>query len=95
MILQIFSVLDRKAKNYNLPFYCPTIEVAQRAFAQSVNDPASGMAYTHPEDFTLYHIGTFDDETGYTTSFEPVPKGNGLGFRYTNNLGAQNADASE
>lgn len=84
MILQVFSVLDRKAKNYNLPFYCPTKEVAQRAFAHSVNDPQSGMAFSHPEDFTLYHVGEYNDETGATSSFEPVPIGNGLTYKLAN-----------
>jgi len=63
MKLQIFSVYDSKAAVYCAPFFCPTMAVAQRAFARTAADPETQM-YAFPQDFTLFHLGEFDDEKG-------------------------------
>lgn len=71
--LQAFSVYDEKAQSYNLPFFYPQINLAVRALTDSLQNPDSIVA-RHPEDFTLYHIGTFNDLTGKMESFvEPRP----------------------
>lgn len=63
MITQLFSVYDSKARCFAPPFCCPTKEVAMRTFGEAANDPATRVA-KFAEDFTLYHVGTFDDELG-------------------------------
>lgn len=37
---------------------------ALRNFLDMLNDPNSGTPYKHPDDFDLYVVGHFDDETG-------------------------------
>jgi len=62
-ILTIVAVKDRAVNAYNRPFYVPTIGAAVRSFTDEVNRKESEMQ-AHPEDYDLYDLGTFDDETG-------------------------------
>jgi hypothetical protein len=62
-ILTIVSVKDRAVDAYNRPFYVPTIGAAIRSFTDEVNRKDSEMQ-AHPEDYDLYDMGTFDDQTG-------------------------------
>lgn len=63
MIKQMFSIRDTKSAIYSDPFYAITHGVAERNFHEIAND-SSSIVYKHPEDFDLYHIGEFDDNTG-------------------------------
>lgn len=63
-----FSVYDEKAQAYNLPFFYPQVGLAYRAFTDMVKNESS-VIYRHPEDFSLYHIGSFDDICGKMESF--------------------------
>ena len=62
-ILTIVSVRDRAVDSYNRPFYVPTLGAAIRSFTDEVNRKESEMQ-AHPEDYDLYEMGTFDDQTG-------------------------------
>lgn len=75
MIHYIFSVHDAKAELFNPAFYFPTQGMAIRAFTEQVNSPDAGMLYRHPEDFSLWILGTFDDSNGHlSTSDDTYPK---------------------
>lgn len=71
--LQIFSIYDKKAVAYQNPFFYHQKGQALRAFEDAVNDPQ--IAFNkHPEDFSLFHIGEWDDSTGTIKSLpNPVP----------------------
>lgn len=69
MILEIFSVYDSKAKTWNNPIFTDNIATAKRLFYNSVNMEESTF-WKNPEDYTLFHIGTFDSETGTITALE-------------------------
>ena len=62
-ILTIVAVKDRAVDAYNRPFYVPTIGAAIRSFTDEVNRNESEMQ-AHPEDYDLYDMGTFCDQTG-------------------------------
>jgi len=62
MIKQIVCVYDSKAKAFMDPIFIPNIPIAQRAFKNAANDPTTYIAQS-PEDYTLFHIGNYDDET--------------------------------
>jgi hypothetical protein len=62
-ILTIVAVKDRAVDAYNRPFYVPTIGAAIRSFTDEVNRTESEMN-AHPEDYDLYEMGTFCDQTG-------------------------------
>lgn len=63
MKVQLFCVYDAQSKLYEVPFGRPTIGVAIRAFGQAVKTPDSALAKS-AADFSLWHIGAFDDEKG-------------------------------
>nr|QJB21640.1 MAG: nonstructural protein [Microvirus sp.] len=69
MKLDIFSVFDAKAKTFCTPFFSSNISTATRAFAHAANDKTTDIG-RYPSDFTLYHIGTFNDSD---CEFDLVP----------------------
>lgn len=77
MQLSIFCVYDAKAQAYLPPFFLPRKQMAVRAFAECVNSSEHQFG-KWPNDYTLFHIGAFNDETGLIDSFAPVSLGNGL-----------------
>lgn len=58
-----YSIRDVKAEVFHAPFFLPTDGAAVRAFQDVANDTNTQIG-RHPADFTLYHIGTFDDAYG-------------------------------
>lgn len=59
----MFSVFDSKAAVFGTPFFMPREAMAIRAFTDLVNDGRS-MVSQHPEDFSLFKVGWFDDDKG-------------------------------
>lgn len=65
----VCSVRDRALDAFMQPIFTPAMGVAIRSFADEVNRPDSPM-FSHPEDYDLYHIGTYDDSTGKLTAVD-------------------------
>lgn len=63
MHLKIFSIRDSKGEIYNQPFFQKTHGEAERNFRELVKDEKS-MISKYPDDFDLYYLGQFDDQTG-------------------------------
>lgn len=83
MIQQIFSVYDNKAKAFCFPFFAANKELALRYFANGAND-ATLQLCLHPEDFSLFHLGSWDDETSKFSPFDaPQPLGIAASFKTT------------
>jgi len=62
MRTKVFSVYDQKAKVYSQPFISPTVGYAVRMFEDQVR--TEGHAWNkHPEDYTLFEIGEYDDKS--------------------------------
>lgn len=70
MKLKSFAIFDEKIGAYNPPFFERAVGLAVRTFGDAVNDEKSGLN-KHPEDFALYEIGAYDEESG---AFENLPK---------------------
>lgn len=65
MIQFIVSVKDRCANAFGRPFFVPSVGLAIRSFSDEVNRSADdNQMNRHPEDFDLYELGTYDDESG-------------------------------
>lgn len=62
MIQNVFAVYDSKASAYLTPFFLPTTPMAVRVFSECANSTDHQFG-RHPEDYTLWHLGTFDDNT--------------------------------
>lgn len=63
MILKVFSVFDSKLQVFNTPFFSRSVADATRSFSDLVRDSRTTVGQ-HPEDFFLYEIGLYSDETG-------------------------------
>lgn len=63
MIKVVCSVFDSKAAVYANPFYSPNTAVAIRDFSHACHDPNVAL-FRNPEDYSLYQVATFDDESG-------------------------------
>lgn len=77
---QIVAVYDSKAKAFMDPIHVPNIGIAQRSFKIAVNDPTTYIAQS-PEDYTLFHLGGWDDETSNYDLFS-TPESLGLASTY-------------
>lgn len=74
MNMIVVSVRDAKAEMFLRPWFVQTTGIAVRAFTDEVNRvDISNPIYTHPTDFSLYELGTFNDNSGRFESHE-VPK---------------------
>lgn len=76
MIYLLVCVRDSAAKAFARPFAVPSTGLAVRSFADEVNrvdpaNPAANPMNAHPNDFELYEIGTFDEDTGKIAPCEP------------------------
>ncbi len=69
MRMKAFTIYDTKAKAYLPPFFLGETGQAVRHFTDAVNDGQSAFN-KHPEDYTLFEIGGYDDATGLVNSFE-------------------------
>lgn len=63
MILKAYSVYDNKALQYHPPFYASTDAAATRSLRDLVEDSNTTIG-RHPSDYTLFLVGTFDDQCG-------------------------------
>lgn len=82
MIIEIFSVFDSAANAFLDPFTAPTAESAIRSFRHTVNHGQNHISQ-FPEDYTLFHIGTFAADTGKLTAFA-APHSLGLALTFVN-----------
>lgn len=73
MIMQIFAVKDRALDAYMRPWFAHAPGQALRAFMDEINNP-QGEMFKHPDDYDLWHVGSFDDNTGQVTRLEGGPK---------------------
>jgi len=70
MKLEIFSILDIKTNVFNTPWFSRTQPDGVRSFKSVANDPSSFIS-KYPDDYHLYHLGTYEDTAG---AFELAPK---------------------
>lgn len=63
MRLTMYSIFDTASKSYMRPFFCAADGEAMRLFADIVNDGEHPVG-KHPEDYSVFRIGMFDDNKG-------------------------------
>lgn len=65
MIYFVCSVHDAAIGAFGRPAFVASMGQAIRSFTDEVNRGAEdNVMFKHPEDVSLYHLGTFDDGTG-------------------------------
>lgn len=77
---QIFTVYDSKAEVYTLPFFLSNQQMAQRTFKNWINDPQHTFG-RNPEDYTLFHIGEYDDDNATAVQDKIESLGIGIQFK--------------
>lgn len=85
MKYKIVTLRDRSADLYGQPSFVVNIGGAIRSFGDEVKRPHTddrpNVVNQHPEDFDLYLLGEYDDETGVFTN-EERPKQIAIGKDY-------------
>lgn len=73
MIVKIYAVFDAKAAFFGQPFFGQNDGSAIRDFSDAVNDGSNpnNMWHKHPEDFSLFYLGDFDNLSGEITPILP------------------------
>lgn len=69
--MKVCAVRDRAVDSFGQPIFVRAIGEAMRSFMDELNREGSPMG-AHPEDYDLYHIGDFDDQTGLLIACTPV-----------------------
>lgn len=64
---KVVAVKDRMVDAFMRPFTAPALGIAIRSFQDEVNRKDSEMN-KHPEDYDLFHLADWDDETGEFTN---------------------------
>lgn len=70
MNMNIFVVLDKAVGAYERPQFFRSDAEAMRAFVTAVEKPDSPF-HLHPEDYSFFRVGTYDDQTGELRPEEP------------------------
>lgn len=72
MLLNVYSIFDVKGKCFGQPFFMAHNGIALRSFSDLIQDKNTTIC-KHPEDFKLYLIGEYDDNSGALCS-KPQPE---------------------
>jgi len=73
MIHECFGIRDTCVGAYQVPMFFVNSAAAVRALGDAVNRAKEDNAfYQHPEHYQLWHLGSFDDESGLFTPVAPV-----------------------
>lgn len=70
MIYEVYSVMDKAVKAFLPPIFTRTRGEVMRSFAATVNEAGNQM-HKYSSDYTLYFLGSFDDNSGIFTSTDP------------------------
>lgn len=71
MKYMFYSVFDKGIMAYTRPFMMQADGQALRSFIDEASKPDSEIG-KHPEDYSLFRIGTFDETAGEVSGHEPV-----------------------
>lgn len=86
MKTKIFTVYDSKAECFSAPSFIGATGQATRSFEASANTPDNDFN-KYPGDFTLFEIGTWDDEKAIITMYESkVNLGTALEYKTSSNI---------
>ena len=69
-VFKVIAVKDELTNSFLQPTFIESLEEAERLFAYQIN--SIGLWKENPEDYSLYDIGTFDQETGSIIGINPV-----------------------
>lgn len=71
MIMKVYSIFDSKVAIYVPPFFVRNEGEMIRRLSDWVNSGQNNDLAKHPEDYTLYFLGEWDDNTAGFVANEP------------------------
>lgn len=71
MTTKIVTIFDTKANAFNKPVFVQSYAAAVRSFTDAVND-ASTEFFKHPEDYIMFGLGEYDENTAIFTLETPI-----------------------
>lgn len=71
MVLNAYSIYDRKALQYHPPFFASTDGAAVRSFSDLANDGNTTIG-RHPADYVLFFVGTYNDGNAELVAESPL-----------------------
>lgn len=71
MNLNVYSLFDQAAEAFTQPFFLHNDGLAIRAFQDNVNAPDTNVGQ-HPEQFTLFKLGSYNDTNGELSPITPT-----------------------
>lgn len=91
MKINVYAVRDRAMDGFLRPIFVQSDGVAIRSFVDELNRAAPDNAmYAHPDDYDLYYLGTFHEETGTFNTQPPKQIAIGKQVAIRDNQGANN-----
>ncbi len=75
----MLTIRDSAAEVYARPFFARAPGEAIRSFSDLVNEQDHPIG-EHPDHYTLFQIGSFDEQTGSVEAHEPRSLGNGMDY---------------
>lgn len=72
MIFKVMAIRDKAIEAFGQPVFVASVGQAVRSFGDEIKraDANNGMN-KHPEDYDLFLLGTYDDQTGTLESVDP------------------------
>lgn len=83
MTLEILAIRDRALNAYMRPFVAQSVGQAIRMFQDEINRVDSEMN-KHPDDYDLYHLGQFHENTGALHTLPSGPEQVAIGKQLVN-----------
>lgn len=83
MKLAVLSIRDLAINAFGQPVFFAAVGGAIRAFGDEINRVAENNNMNrHPEDFELYELGIYDDQTGkFDMAQQPIRVATGIQFK--------------
>jgi len=89
--MEIFTVYDSKAEAYLQPFFLKTKAMAIREITDAANNPEHQFG-KYPEDYVLFHIGSYNEDTGWITQDKITSLGVVIEFKTPTEMLLQKVD---
>lgn len=71
MTVMVFSVLDRAAARFDLPFFARSRQEACRNLAYNLSANPDSLMTRYADQYALYFIGEYDDESAIIEPAHP------------------------
>lgn len=72
--MKMFSIYDEAAKFFGPPISAPNAEMIRRTVRQMVADGVQVPFLQYPDEFVVYFVGEFDEDSGCVTGLDSPPE---------------------